>query len=78
MKMNQNQLNALLKMASKKLGTTPEELQNQLQNGNFQNALNNMPQKDSQKLQQALNNPQMAEKMLSTPQAQAIYKKLIK
>lgn len=78
MNMNQNQMNALLKMASKKLGTTPQELQNQLQNGAFDKALNNMPQKDSEMLQQALSNPQMAEKILSSPQAQAIYKKLIK
>lgn len=69
--MNQNQnfqipqerLNQMLQMASQKLGTTPEELQRQLQNGNFDalkgNPMVNSVLKDPKKLQQMLNNPQI-------------------
>ena len=77
-KMNPQALNALLSVASKKLGTTPDALQQQLQSGTFDKALGSMPSKDAAMLQQALSNPKTAEKILSSPQAKAIYEKLIK
>lgn len=73
---NPKALKALLDIASQKLGTTPETLQRQLQVGTFEKALSAMPGSEAQKLRQALSNPKTAEKILSTPQAQAIYKKL--
>ncbi len=76
MKMNQNQYNGLLNLASKKLGTTPEELQAQLESGSFEKAVSGMNPTDSKRLKEALANPKVAEKILSTPQAQEIYKKL--
>lgn len=69
-------MQALLQAAAGKLNTTPAELQKQLQNGTFDKALASMPQSDAQKLTQALSNKQTCEKILSSPQAQAIYKKL--
>lgn len=74
--MNPQALQALMGIASKKLGTTPEVLQKQLQDGTFEKALGNMPGNDAAKLKQALSNPKTAEKILSSPQAKAIYKKL--
>lgn len=76
--LNPQALNALLSVASKKLGATPEQLQKQLQNGTFDQALGNMPQNEAAMLQQALSNPKTAEKILSSPQAKAIYEKLSK
>ncbi len=76
--MNPQALQALLGIASKKLGTTPEKLQQQLQDGTFEKALGNMPGNDAAKLKQALSNPKTAEKILSSPQAKAIYNKLQK
>lgn len=76
--LNPQALNALLGMASKKLGTTPEQLQKQLQDGTFEQALKNMPSGEAAMLQQALSNPKTAEKILSSPQAKAIYEKLSK
>lgn len=78
MNMNKNQLNGLLNLASKKLGTTPETLQKQLESGQFDKALAGMNSTDSKRLKEALSNPKVAEKILSTPQAQEIYKKLTK
>lgn len=76
--MNPQALQALLGIASKKLGTTPEKLQQQLQDGTFEKALGNMPGNDAAKLKQALSNPKTAEKILSSQQAKAIYNKLQK
>lgn len=73
---NPQALQALLSIASKKLNTTPEVLQRQLQDGTFEKALTSMPGNEAAMLRQALSNPKTAEKILSTPQAQAIYKKL--
>lgn len=71
-------IEALLSVASKKLGTDPNTLKNQLENGSFDKALGNLPQSQQAKLMKALSDPKSAEKLLSTPQAQEIYKKLQK
>lgn len=73
---NPKALEALLNIASKKLNTTPQTLQKQLQDGTFEKALGSMPGNEAAMLRQALSNPKTAEKILSSPQAQAIYKKL--
>ena len=69
---------ALLSIASKKLGTTPETLKAQLESGSFDKALGNLPPSQQAKLKKALSDPKSAEKMLGTPQAQEIYKKIQK
>lgn len=66
----------LLNVVSKKLGVPPETLRKQLEEGKFDAALNNMGKKDADKLRQVMNNPKLVEKIISTPQAQALYKKL--
>ena len=73
---NPKGLQALLNIASKKLGTTPDTLQRQLQDGTFEKALNTIPGNEAAMLKKALSDPKTAEKILSTPQAKAIYKKL--
>ena len=69
-------LGALLKIASAKLGTTPEVLEAQLRDGTFDKALANMKGGDAAKLRAALSDPNTAKKILSTPQARALYRKL--
>lgn len=66
----------LLNVVSKKLGVPPETLRKQLEEGKFDAAFNNMGKKDADKLRQVMNNPKLVEKIISTPQAQALYKKL--
>ena len=75
---NKKKIAALLSIASKKLGTSPENLKAQLESGSFDKALGNLPQAQQAKLKKALSDPKTAEKMLGTPQAQEIYKKLQK
>lgn len=69
-------LSALLKIASAKLGTTPETLEAQLKDGTFDKALANMKGAEAAKLKAALSDPRSAQRILSTPQAKALYKKL--
>lgn len=66
----------LIKAAAAQLGTSPEALQKQLENGTFDKALSTMPQNEANMLLKALSDKATAQKILSSPQAQAIYKKL--
>lgn len=69
-------LNGLLDIVSKKIGVAPEKLKQELESGKFDSAIAGMSKSDAAKFQQALNNPKLVEKLMSTPQAKAIYKKL--
>lgn len=69
-------LNGLLGVVSKKLGVPPEQLRNELEAGKFDSALSSMNSSDAAKFKQAVSNPKLVEKFMSTPQAQALYKKL--
>ena len=69
-------LNALLGVVGKKLNMAPEQLQKELQEGKFDNAIKNMSPQDAAKFQAAVANPKIVEQMMSSPQAQALYKKL--
>lgn len=70
------QINGLLEAVSKKIGIPAEKLKKELEAGKFDSAISAMNKNDAVKFQQAVNNPKLIEKMMSTPQAQALYKKL--
>lgn len=72
------QLNKLLNVVSAKLGVSPESLRQDLEQGKFDAALNNMKPSEAAAFNQIVNNPAMLEKFMSTPQAQALYNKLTK
>lgn len=74
--LNQNQLEALLKLTAGRLGTTPEALKNAAQNGDLSNVLEQ--NESNAALQKVLSDPEAAKKMLSTPQAQKLLKMLQK
>ena len=79
--MNKNNIdpqkvNGLLDAVSKKIGVPAEQLRKELEAGKFDSALSAMNKNEAVKFQQAVNNPKLIEKMMSTPQAQALYKKL--
>ena len=75
-KLDPKQVDQLLTAASKKLGVPPQQLKNELESGKFDKVLGNMSQKDSAMLQKVLQNPKMAEKLINSPQAKALYQKL--
>lgn len=73
---NSKNLNGLLEVVSKKIGVTPEKLKSELEAGKFDSALSGMSKSDAMKFQEAMNNPHIVDKLMSTPQAKALYKKL--
>ena len=66
--MDPKAMQALLAVASRKLGTTPDVLKGQLESGVYDRALQGMPQNEAMMLQKALSDPKTAEKILSSPQ----------
>lgn len=70
------QLNGLLNAVSKKIGVPPEQLRKELESGKFDSALSGMSKSEADKFRMAVNNPKIIEKMMSTPQAKALYEKL--
>ena len=73
---DENKVNALLGAVSKKIGVSSDQLRKELAEGKFDSALASMNENDASKLQRVMNDPKLIEKMMSTPQAQALYKKL--
>ena len=73
---SQAQLNMLLKMAGKKLGTDPETLRKALENGNADALLKQSKGRNDQ-LKQVLSNPELASKRMDSPQAKELLKKLM-
>lgn len=71
-----SKIGGLINAVSKKLGVPPEKLKSELEAGKFDSALSAMNKSDAAKFQQAVNNPKLVEKMMSTPQAKALYEKL--
>lgn len=70
------QLEKLLSVVSAKLGVPAESLRRDLEQGKFDAALKNMKPSEAATFNQIVGNPQMLEKFMSTPQAQALYNKL--
>ena len=58
------------------MGTTPESLKKDIQSGNLSQLTKGMSDDEKAKLNQALSNKEMTEKILSSPEAQDIIKKL--
>ena len=61
---------------AKNVGVPPEQLRSELESGKYDKVLKNMSQKDSAMLQKVMQNPKMMEKLISSPQAKALYQKL--
>ena len=73
--LNEAQLEALLKITSQRLGTTPEQLKQAAQSGNLDRMLG---QNEGAALQKVLKDPEAAKKLLSSPQAQKLFQMLQK
>lgn len=73
--MNSN-MEKMLEMASRKLGTSPEKLKAAIEKGSFDGVLGNLSKEDAQKLMQVMNNPELREKLMKSPEAMALLKKM--
>ncbi len=73
---NVSEMNGLLEIVSKKLGVPKEQLKCELESGKFDSALKNMKPADEAMFNSLVKNPKALEQFMSTPQAQALYRKL--
>ena len=75
--MNENQLQALLKLAAERLQTTPEKLRVAAERGDLKSitgSADSSPQ--AEQLRRVLSDPEAAKKLLSTPAAQKLFEAL--
>jgi hypothetical protein len=75
--LNNKELNSLINNVSEKLNCSPDTLKSNLQNGELSSVINKMNSKDAKTIQKILDNPKQREKILNSPQAQEIIKKLM-
>ena len=74
--MNHEQLEAMLRSAAQRMGTTPEALQRAAQNGDLSSMLGRLDQNQAAAMEHVLSDPEAAKKLLSAPQAQALLRLL--
>lgn len=74
---NNEQINSMIEQLSQRLNADSEEVRAALEKGNLDKVLQNMDQKQAQKIEQILSDPEESKKVLSSPQAQALIKKLM-
>ncbi|MBQ6625730.1 MAG: hypothetical protein IIX27_00360 [Ruminococcus sp.] len=74
---NNEQINALINQLSEKLNTDSKQVKDALQKGNFQQVLKNMDENQAQKINEILSDPEQSKKVLNSPYAQALIKKLM-
>ncbi|MDD5952845.1 MAG: hypothetical protein PUC32_04235 [Oscillospiraceae bacterium] len=74
--MKQNELERLLQIASQRLGTTPEQLKQDAQQGQISDLISNLDPVDAQNLQRVLSDRNAAQQLLDTPEARELMKRL--
>ena len=73
---NKNQINEIIKSLSSKLNASPENIQASAQENNIDSLLKNLNPQQAQKVKSILSNPQESKKILDSPAAQAIIRKI--
>lgn len=71
------QIENILNSLAQKLGENPNEIKKNAQKGEVGTLLNKMDGKQASKVQEILNDKEKTERLLNTPQAQALIKKLM-
>lgn len=71
------QIENILNSLAQKLGENPKEIKKNAQKGEVGSLLNKMDGKQASKVQEILNDKEKTERLLNTPQAQALIKKLM-
>lgn len=79
MNLNNNDMNKIMKNASKKSGVDVGKLKKAVDGGNLDDFINkNLSAEASSKLKSVLSDKSQTEKLLSTPQAKELLKNLLK
>ena len=74
---SQNQMDALLQMAGRKMGSSPDQLRQQMQTGQVDALLSGLPEEKQAQVQQLLHNPEAIEKFIQNPQVQQLIRGLM-
>ena len=74
--MEQNELEKLLKIASERLGTSPDQLKHDAKQGQLSHLISNLDPVDAQNLQRVLNDRDAAQKLLDSPEAKELMRRL--
>ena len=75
---NNNNYDELIRQAGQKAGVDPESLKQSIDNGKLDALLAKMRPQDAARFQQIVNDPKLAEQILSTPQASLLIKQFMK
>lgn len=78
MKLPPSKMDGLLEMVGKKLGVSPEQLRSNLESGKLEQAMQNLPKKEAANVQNLLKDQKKVEQLMNTPQAKALYEKLMR
>ena len=73
---NNNNVNKMLEELSRRLGVSQQSIKEAAQSGNVNDLLKNADSESSEQIKAVLNDPQKTQKILNSPQAQAIIKML--
>ncbi len=76
-RMNEAELNKMIREASQKAGADPKKMENALSSNSLDSVLKNLKPSDASKLQQVLSDKAATERMLKSPQAQMLLKKFL-
>lgn len=73
--MNSN-MEKMVKLVSGKLGISEDKLKEWLEKDDVESMMNNMRQEDAGKLKKLMNNPSVREKLMKSPEAENLMKKI--
>lgn len=71
-----NEKQLLLNLLAQRLGKSPDEIMQYAKNGNLSALMQNMNPNDAAALQKVLNDQQAIQKLISSPQAQDLMRRL--
>ena len=68
-------MDSLFNQAGKQAGVSAEQVKQSVNSGDFSTLLRAMKPEDAKRFHQAINNPDLAKQILSSPQAQALLRR---
>ena len=75
--LSQDQMDSLMQMAGKKMGTDPQKLKEQMQSGQMGGILKNLNPNQQAQIQNLMNNPAAIEQLMNSPKVQMLLKGLM-
>lgn len=75
--MNNDELQKLIATFANKTGSNPQDIRNKVDKNKADELLKNLNEKQSQQVQNIINDPKKTQEILNSPAAQAIIKRLM-